>query len=345
MRRRDRSLWIPTSPRVFSQVQPGQLVQISKRRDDGWAFGTVMYEPPEISEERDSSKIQQRRADSGWFVLSLTSTPSRAEFKKLQKSLGGAAAGDVLKPPATWDHNDDPLAVLRVPLQAGDPKYDEVVAAFRKSATSQKVVSVERVQNTVLYQSYAAKRQTMCLRDPQKGLARFERRWLFHGSCGDVVAKITSQGFNRSFAGRNACAVGRGVYFATNASYSCSTTYFHRVDMSLMHRGSAAAATCIFSGDELRRHRGCDVEIWSRPADASGTRARIPTASSACSRAPSWSANIREATTTSSCPTSATRRRTSCTTRQSTTSRRPTCTSRTTTPRRTPTTSSRSGSD
>ena len=40
-------------------------------------------------------------------------------------------------------------------------------------------------------------------------------------------------------------------------------------------RGDAAAATRIFRGDESRRCRGGDVEIWSRPADASGITTRL----------------------------------------------------------------------
>ena len=40
-----------------------------------------------------------------------------------------------------------------------------------------------------------------------------------------TVPKIQAQGFNRAFAGKNAVAYGKGVYFARDASYSCSTIY------------------------------------------------------------------------------------------------------------------------
>merc|ERR1712167_118425 len=55
--------------------------------------------------------------------------------------------------------------------------------------------------------------------------ARFERRWLFHGTDQDTVPKITQQGFNRSFCGKNATAYGKGVYFALNSSYSACDQY------------------------------------------------------------------------------------------------------------------------
>ena len=42
----------------------------------------------------------------------------------------------------------------------------------------------------------------------------------FHGTAPDVIPKICSQGFNRSFCGKNAVVYGKGVYFANNSFYS-----------------------------------------------------------------------------------------------------------------------------
>jgi hypothetical protein len=42
-----------------------------------------------------------------------------------------------------------------------------------------------------------------------------------------LTASLPPQGFNRSFAGQNATAYGKGVYFAVNASYSAGSTYRH----------------------------------------------------------------------------------------------------------------------
>ena len=39
------------------------------------------------------------------------------------------------------------------------------------------------------------------------------------------MPKIVQQGFNRSFAGKNAVAFGRGVYFARDSSYSVDRRY------------------------------------------------------------------------------------------------------------------------
>jgi len=51
------------------------------------------------------------------------------------------------------------------------------------------------------------------------------KRALWHGTGVDTVEKINAQGFNRSFCGLNATALGNGVYFAVNANYSAQTTY------------------------------------------------------------------------------------------------------------------------
>merc|ERR1712193_253504 len=77
-----------------------------------------------------------------------------------------------------------------------------------------------------LWQSFAVKRQTVMQREKDKSASsQLERVWLFHGTTEDIVPKITQQGFNRSFCGRNATMYGQGVYFARDASYSSSKTY------------------------------------------------------------------------------------------------------------------------
>lgn len=85
-----------------------------------------------------------------------------------------------------------------------------------------------------MWQSYAVKRQTIMMREKgakadatttRSAAHRYEKVWLFHGTDEQTVPKIVGQGFNRSFAGKNMCRWGKGVYFAKDASYSSSTTY------------------------------------------------------------------------------------------------------------------------
>ena len=111
-----------------------------------------------------------------------------------------------------------------------------------------KVESIVRVQNISMWQSYAVKRQTIAMREDQKSVlkdgkvaiaeltkASNEQVWLFHGTDEDTVPKIASQGFNRSFCGKNATMFGKGVYFARDASYSSSTTYSRPNGKGIQH--------------------------------------------------------------------------------------------------------------
>ena len=79
-----------------------------------------------------------------------------------------------------------------------------------------------------LWNLYLAKRKTICGRVSPKDAQSLVRNWLFHGGRPDTVDKILQQGFNRSFAGRNATAYGKGVYFARDASYSTYPVYSPR---------------------------------------------------------------------------------------------------------------------
>ena len=94
---------------------------------------------------------------------------------------------------------------------------------------SVRIVSIERVQNDTLWQSYVVKRQTIVSRekeqDESRPESRFERVCLFHGCRPDVVPKIVEQGFDRNFCGRNACMYGKGVYFARDARYSAAPQF------------------------------------------------------------------------------------------------------------------------
>eukprot|EP00966_Prymnesium_polylepis_P060507 1403897-Prymnesium_polylepis.1 len=94
------------------------------------------------------------------------------------------------------------------------------------------VLSMQRVQNLALWEQYSVRKAQMinaaAAGDPGKAVffeARYEKKWLFHGTSGDTSKAIAAQGFNRVFCGRNATRYGRGTYFARDASYSTDPTY------------------------------------------------------------------------------------------------------------------------
>ena len=223
----------------------GDIVQISKQRPDGWAFGTKLQHADEAASrqllvvatknctDKDEANIF---TDTGWFQLEATRVPSADDLEALQRRVGDTGSLDA---PDFWDPVVDPTVVQKHKLQEGSDEYDNVYKAFMSTLYSFhrpiKVKSIVRVQNLAMWQSYVVKRQTICYRDlgdkiddddlRKRAMRRFERSWLWHGSNVEVMDKILQQGFNRSFCGKNATMYGKGVYFARDASYSAYPTY------------------------------------------------------------------------------------------------------------------------
>ena len=213
-------------------LRKGQLVQTSKVRPDGWAFGSVVYD---VVEGRPPIGVDGLSTQAGWFPTEMTTHPSKEQMLEMQKMLGGGDdAGNSLRPPPDWEPMADPTATKLFELKDGQEK-ERVVSAFQKTLGRQniKVTEVHRVQNMSMWQSFAVKRQSILTRegaDPSNmgndfQPSRFERVWLFHGTDQETVPKITQQGFNRSFCGKNATAFGKGVYFARDAAYSAQPQY------------------------------------------------------------------------------------------------------------------------
>jgi poly [ADP-ribose] polymerase 10/14/15 len=204
----------------FLVLHIGQLVQFSKKRPDGWAFGVVIFDEVE---DRPSIDQQGVTTSSGWFPASCTDTPSNAQLKKLQAIMGGEGAANALNAPDSWDPVKDPLVAQLFRVPDGAEKQAAVNAFMATLPNTVKIISVDRIQNMSLWQSYAVKRQTVTATSDTP--AQVERAWLFHGTTEDIVPKIMQQGFNRSFCGRNATMYGKGVYFARDSSYSSSKIY------------------------------------------------------------------------------------------------------------------------
>jgi len=145
-------------------------------------------------------------------------------LKLLETQVGGA---DALQAPAYWDDIVDPTVVQLHELKTSDQEYQNIVRAFMSTLKpprfhkTVKVLSVQRMQNLAMWQSYVVKRQTICYREtggqdtPQemkRALDRFERKPLWHGTNVEVVQKLMQQGFNRSFCGKNATVYGKGEF-------------------------------------------------------------------------------------------------------------------------------------
>ena len=257
-------------------LQKGQLVQVQKKRDDGWSYGYVVWEPAKLADTKKDDRLSKRAAriypmmegveeskneygqeespeaqapvkftnmndreeelggeTAGWFPSVFVRPPQLTELKEMQDAMGGAeAAENALAVPRHWSaasKNGKTTAVKKVKLQQGSTEYDEVQESFLSTMGSRnvRIKSVERIENVILWQSYAAKKSAMILRAKNEGLTKaqydkYEKKKMFHGTSADTIPKIAQQGFNRSFCGRNATAFGKGVYFALTSNYSNS---------------------------------------------------------------------------------------------------------------------------
>eukprot|EP00339_Tiarina_fusa_P025891 CAMPEP_0117013264 /NCGR_PEP_ID=MMETSP0472-20121206/10982_1 /TAXON_ID=693140 ORGANISM="Tiarina fusus, Strain LIS" /NCGR_SAMPLE_ID=MMETSP0472 /ASSEMBLY_ACC=CAM_ASM_000603 /LENGTH=1244 /DNA_ID=CAMNT_0004716535 /DNA_START=123 /DNA_END=3857 /DNA_ORIENTATION=+ len=238
----------------------GQIIQVSKIHPNGeWFFGNVLYDPlmeeaakgPQAADDTTDNDLKailanalHDRPTSGWFPRAVTQAADVKQMHKLLKTLGGDGS-DVLAIPDHWDES----AGGNVEVKQGTAEYNEVVTFFTRALYGQrdkvKVESVHRVQNVPLWQSYSVKKQTMRTRfadgtsrrvnNVGDHLDTLSRRWLFHGSRSETMGKIAQQGFNRSFAGLNAVAYGRGVYFARDASYSSHPRYSAPDEKGVQH--------------------------------------------------------------------------------------------------------------
>ena len=91
-----------------------------------------------------------------------------------------------------------PAPIAMVNILPGNPEYQQVASMFYSTGGNGTIVTIERVQNPALYMQYTMHRQEV----ENKHFNHNERQ-LFHGTKGCNVRAINSQGFNRSFCGRN----------------------------------------------------------------------------------------------------------------------------------------------
>ena len=109
----------------------------------------------------------------------------------------------IVEKPSDWDpmpkdSNSREAIVHLVPLKQTSGEYVDALGQFNKTMQSnyQKIVSIQRIQNPVLYGQYVARKKEMDKRNPPNCQ---NERWLFHGTKAHVVENINTQGFNRSF--------------------------------------------------------------------------------------------------------------------------------------------------
>ncbi|XP_036450536.1 protein mono-ADP-ribosyltransferase PARP14-like [Colossoma macropomum] len=118
--------------------------------------------------------------------------------------------------PRHWEKMKDGEFVKRVQIQQGSPEYTNVENEFRTTGLANKILNIERVQNSTLWRNYMIQKKHF----EEKNRHRNNEKRLFHGTGAQNIDKIDHRGFNRSYAGTHGAMYGNGVYFAVDPSYS-----------------------------------------------------------------------------------------------------------------------------
>ncbi|XP_043930817.1 protein mono-ADP-ribosyltransferase PARP14-like [Protopterus annectens] len=134
----------------------------------------------------------------------------------------------LVQPPPAWtDMGSKDFDVVL--LQVDSPEFKKVSENFKKTCIhfinkykqNVIIVTIERIQNLKLWQSYSIRKQTVDRKYPKSQ----NENTLYHGTTYEISQKINKRGFNRSYCGRNATHYGLGTYFAKEAYYSCDQQY------------------------------------------------------------------------------------------------------------------------
>ncbi|XP_041855414.1 protein mono-ADP-ribosyltransferase PARP14-like isoform X2 [Melanotaenia boesemani] len=117
--------------------------------------------------------------------------------------------------PAHWDDMKGDIVKL-FPLTVGSTEYTAVQTELTKAGLAPNIISIERVQNVTLWQSYQLLKKQL----EKKNNHTNNEKLLFHGTGADSIDLINNKGFNRSYAGQHGAMYGKGSYFAVNPVYS-----------------------------------------------------------------------------------------------------------------------------
>ncbi|XP_072025906.1 protein mono-ADP-ribosyltransferase PARP14-like isoform X2 [Amphiura filiformis] len=108
-----------------------------------------------------------------------------------------------------------------VPLLQTTQEYADIERTFTASIGRQvKIIEIQRIQIEDLYKMYTAKKEKMVAAGTMARAGVPVERYAYHGTTETKCDTISKNGFNRSFHGVNGTALGKGTYFARDASYS-----------------------------------------------------------------------------------------------------------------------------
>ncbi|KAK7497131.1 hypothetical protein BaRGS_00011661, partial [Batillaria attramentaria] len=125
--------------------------------------------------------------------------------------------------PRKWTSKSTLEPVDVVELDSTKSEYKDVHRNFLATLgkLDVKINSIKRIENTMLYEQYEAKKFHLKRQNP--GIENEKSLW--HGTSADAITNINRYGFNRSYCGKNATRYGQGVYFAVKSVISTKPSF------------------------------------------------------------------------------------------------------------------------
>ncbi|XP_030199140.1 protein mono-ADP-ribosyltransferase PARP14 isoform X2 [Gadus morhua] len=158
----------------------------------------------------------------------LERTDRNGTIARIKRTLKAGSEIAVIEPPPKWDRMDNKTLDI-VDLSPTSEQYKKVQANFLQTSKDPTtatpatftVVKIQRIQSKDQWQRYALQKQVLDEKYPHNK----NEMDLYHGTTAEICRKVNSNGFNRSFCGRNATLYGNGTYFAKQSWYSCNDKY------------------------------------------------------------------------------------------------------------------------
>ncbi|KAM9705837.1 protein mono-ADP-ribosyltransferase PARP11-like [Menidia menidia] len=120
--------------------------------------------------------------------------------------------------PIFWESMDPKLPYQLVPLEEWTPEHWTVANYVKVDGLLVRpIVSIYRIQNVDLWEMYCRKKIQL---KRIRGVSQIQERRLFHGTDMSNVDSICKYNFDLRLAGQHGHVHGKGIYFATHATYA-----------------------------------------------------------------------------------------------------------------------------
>ncbi|KAL2076617.1 hypothetical protein ACEWY4_027789 [Coilia grayii] len=141
--------------------------------------------------------------------------------KQVQKACDKYCSSDPPNIPSSlpdyWDRNLLPAeGYERIRLNTASLEYATVLSLFNRTMAGCNILSIDRIQNVVLWTFFSVQRDNMKTRAKKD----IDGKLLFHGTSSKYVDAICRDNIDWRVCGKNGTHYGQGSYFARDAKYS-----------------------------------------------------------------------------------------------------------------------------